>query len=151
MSGGLGGGYGGRGPTGPTGAGGATGPTGPAGATGPTGPAASAFVNQNAAGPSVTVNVASRNQQITLTGGDVTTVTITGAVEGVLGVMRWINGGAATVTMPAAGATIAYDDDIIALGLTAIIDTGLDVTTTLLWITVPGPTVYVYGRSVQGP
>lgn len=78
-----------------------------------------------------------------------TTVTISGGVWGQRGTIVVSQGGSAhTITMPTNGIGVEYDDSIIGLGVTAIIDTSTNKRTVLDYYVLENGKAYIKGRSV---
>jgi hypothetical protein len=103
------------------------------------------FAIPTSSGNAVTLDLSvSVNQYHVLT--ENTTVTITGAAEGMSGVLVFKQDNPAyTVTMPG---TVLYDDAIAALGLTAIVKVTVNYYTLLAYRVLPGGQVFVHTRAI---
>lgn len=85
---------------------------------------------------------------------EATTVSFTGATPGMRGVLDFIQGGTGyVVTMPTNGVGVEYSADLVALGVTAIVDATANTRTVLTYYVTDSPNtrVYITSRSVTNP
>lgn len=99
-------------------------------------------------GAAVTFDLSAK-QNVHHTTTENTTVTISGAADGVAGKIIVSQGAAGkTLTMPTNGVGVEYDNAIIALGVGAIIDTTALTRTLLEYQGLPNGKAYIHARSV---
>ena len=85
---------------------------------------------------------------------EATTVSFSGATPGMRGVLDFIQGGTGyVVTMPTNGVGVEYSADLVALGVTAIVDATANTRTVLTYYVTDSPNtrVYITSRSVTNP
>jgi hypothetical protein len=85
---------------------------------------------------------------------EATTVSFTGATPGMRGVLDFIQGGTGyVVTMPTNGVGVEYSADLVALGVTGIVDATANTRTVLTYYVTDSPNtrVYITSRSVTNP
>ncbi len=94
------------------------------------------------------------SQNIRHTTTEATTLAFTGATPGMRGTLDFIQGGTGrVVTFPTNGSGVEYSADLVALGVTAIVDATANTRTVLTYYVTDSPNtrVYITSRSVTNP